>query len=273
VVPGLDLTLAPLGFLELDPPTFVSVAGAAAFRSVGLRVAPAVPGGIHHPLATGGAELRETALRLGDTGVGVLQVELVSLHRASDLARMRPLLETGAALGATRVVACGDDPDLSATAARLAELADLAAEYGIAVDLEFMPFRALASLEQALAVVAAAGRDDVVVMVDALHLARSGGTPAEVAAADPRRLAVLQLCDAPRDAPPAELLADEARCGRLLPGDGELSLAALVAAMPPAALFAAEVPLAGTGWTPLERARAAHAATARLVTQAAQWPA
>lgn len=267
-----DLTLAPLGFLELDPPALVAVAGEAGFRSVTLRVAPAVPGGISYPLAPGSAELRETEARLRSTGVDVLQVELISLHCDTDVPGLRPLLESGAAVGATRVVAAGDDPDAAVMATRLAELADLAADYGIAVDVEFMPFRALATLGQAVALVAAAGRDDVAVMVDALHLARSGGSPEDVAATDPRRLAVLQVCDAPRAAPGPNMLAREAREGRLLPGDGELPLDALVAAMPPGALFAGEVPLAGSTLTPLERARAIHDATSRLVERRAQRP-
>jgi sugar phosphate isomerase/epimerase len=272
-VHGAGLTLAPLGFLELDPPALVSVAHAAGFSFVALRVAPAVPGGIHYPLSTGSAEQRETAARLDGSGVGVLQVELVSLHRSVDVRACRPLLETGASLGATRVVACGDDSDPSAVATRLGELAGLAAEYAIAVDVEFMPFRELAALEQALAVVAAAGEKNVAVMVDALHLARSGGTPADVAAADPAHLAVLQICDAPLAAPAPGLLAAEARGARLLPGDGALPLAGLVDAMPKGTLFAAEVPLAGDCRPPLERARAMYEATAAVIGRATQRPA
>ena len=268
------LTLAPLGFLELDPPALISVAAEVGFASVTLRLAPAVPGGAHYPLAPGSPELRRVLTRAHDTGMGILQVELIALDRATDVSAHRPMLEAGAALGATRLVVAGDDPDLSVVAARLAEVADLAAEYGLTVDLEFMPFRALATLGQALAAVSAAGRDNVAVMVDALHLARSGGVPADIAAADPRRLAVLQLCDAPLVAPARPLLADEARGRRLLPGQGELPLAALLAAMPPDALLACEVPLAAASAPPAarDRARAVFEATARLLTPHGQRP-
>jgi sugar phosphate isomerase/epimerase len=266
-----DLTLAPLGFLELDPPALLSVAGEAGFGSVSLRTAPAVPGGMHHPLGAGSPELRQTLARMRATGVGVLQIELIALDRTTDVPGARPMLEAGAALGATRIVVTGDDPDPSVVAARLAEIADLAREYGIAVDLEFMPFRAIAGLEEAVAAAEAAGRDNVAVMIDALHLARSGGAPADVAATEPGRLAVLQLCDAPLAAPAPHLLADEAREGRLLPGHGGLPLRELLAAMPAGALLACEVPLAGghTGHAPLERARALHTATVALLEELA----
>jgi sugar phosphate isomerase/epimerase len=266
------LALAPLGFLELDPPTLISVAGAAGFRFVTLRTAPAVPGGVHYPLWPGSSELREAAARLDDTGVAVLQVELVSLHRETDVPGVRPLLESGAELGATRVVVSGDDADLSVVSARLAEVAELAAEYEITVDVEFMPFRELGTLGRALDVVAAAGRDGVAVMVDALHLARSGGGPADVASADPRRLRVLQICDAPLAAPAPELLATEAREGRLLPGAGALPLDALLTAMPDDAVWAGEVPMSGSRLSPFERAQAIFEATARLVERRRQRP-
>jgi sugar phosphate isomerase/epimerase len=259
------LTLAPLGFLELDPPTLVATAAKAGFASVALRLAPAVPGGIHYPLRPGSRALRETLARVGETGVHVLQVELVVLTRDTDVPALRPLLEAASELGATRLGANGDDDD-AFVAERLAELADLAAEHGLSVDVEFMPFRRLATLPQAVAIVAEVGRDDVAVMVDALHLARSDGTPADVATVDPERLCVLQLCDAAARAPAPERLAHEAREERLLPGAGELPLQALVEAMPRDALLAVEAPTRdGSAMPATERARAAHAAAVAVL--------
>lgn len=268
------LTLAPLGFLELEPPTLLAVAAAAGFASVALRTAPAVPGGRHHPLRAGSGDLRRATEEMRRSGVTVLQVELIVLDRSTDVASHRPMLEAGAALGAERLVVNGDDPDPAVVVAKLAEVAELAAEHGMTVDVEFMPFRALATLEQASAAVAAAGHDNVAVMVDSLHLARSGGAPADIAAADPRRLAVLQLSDAPLAPPPAHLLADEAREGRLLPGAGELPLEELVLAMPPTALVGAEVPMRGAAAarSPLERAAAIFRATAEVLERAAPAP-
>lgn len=256
------LTLAPLGFLELDPPALLVAAGAAGFTSVGLRVAPAVPGGVHYPLPAGSRALAETLARMEETGLSVLQVELVELARGTNVEAVRPLLETAAAIGASRVVATGDDED-AVVAERLGELAVLAAEHGLAVDLEFMRFRALGSLPQALGVVEASGQDNVAVVVDALHLARSGGTPADVGAADPGRLAVLQLSDAPALAPAD--LAVEAREDRLLPGEGALPLRELVAALPAHGMLAVEVPTRSGAALPPERRAQAGAAAVRTL--------
>ena len=68
----------------------------------------------------------------------------------------------------------------------------------------------------------------------ALHLARSGGTPEDLIGLEPRLLPYLQIADAlaePVD-PSLAGLREEALHGRLLPGEGDLPLAALVAAVP-----------------------------------------
>ncbi len=79
-------------------------------------------------------------------------------------------------------------------------------------------------------VVTRANHPNAHILVDALHVFRSGTPPQEFAALDPALLGPLQLCDAPAT-PPADLIA-EARTRRLLPGAGELALPALIDALP-----------------------------------------
>jgi len=261
-----ELSLAALGFLELAPPELIDVAAASGFSSVSLRTWAAVPGGPEYPLLEGSSAGRETRARMDATGVGILQIELVALARGVAIDRYLPSLEGGAALGAERVVACGDDDDPAVLADRLATLCDVAADLGMSVDVEFMPFRPLATFQQALDLVDRVGRPNAHVMVDALHLYRSGGAAAAVAAAPSRRIGVCQLCDAPRVAPPYEQLASEARERRLPPGSGELPLGDLVAALPVDTPLAAEVPNERlfAGLPPVERARVAFRSTASM---------
>jgi sugar phosphate isomerase/epimerase len=237
--------LAPLGFLDLPPPQLIALAAEAGFASVNLRTAPAVPGGAAFPMRAGDDLVRACRRRLADTGISVRTIEQVGLGRTTNVASLRHLLEAGAELGASRVLCSGDDPDLSLLADRFAEVCRLAGQFGMAVDLEFMPFRALKTLTDAAAVVAASGAENGWVCLDALHLFRSGGSIASLSAVDPARLGPLQLCDAPREAPDANGLAEEARQRRLLPGRGELALAELVAAYPDGRPIDAEIPMMG----------------------------
>jgi hypothetical protein len=74
----------------------------------------------------------------------------------------------------------------------------------------------------------------------------------------------------PGDAP---ALIREARTGRLLPGEGVLPLAELVAALPAGAPLAIEAPCRSTAELPaLERATRAHGALAALLERAQKGP-
>lgn len=266
--PTVELGLSALGFLELAPPELVEVAASAGFTSVSVRVRAAVAGGAEHPLIAGSPLSRATLARVRETGVDVRHVELLSLG-SRETEQYRPLLEGAAAVGARRVVVTGDHPDLQLVADRLASLCGAAAELGFVVDLEFMPFRPVATLAQAVEVVTLAACDNARVLVDALHLARSGGTVADVATVPRFALGACHLCDAPVAAPPSDELATEARAGRLPPGAGGLPLAKLVAALPEGTPFVAEVPLDERydGLSARERALLIQRATASVLAR------
>jgi sugar phosphate isomerase/epimerase len=235
--------LAPLGFLEVPPPDLIALAAAAGFASVSLRLRAAVPGGPAFPMRTGDDLMRACRRRIAETGIQVLAIEQVGLDRATSVPALRAMLEAGAELGATRLVCSGDAPDFAVVVDRFGELCLLAEEFNMAVDLEFMPFRAVKTLEDAVAVVAAAARKNGRVCLDALHLFRSGGRVGSLSAVDASCLGALQLSDAPPTPPPAAALAEEAREQRMLPGHGALPLAELLAAYPADRPYVAEIPL------------------------------
>jgi sugar phosphate isomerase/epimerase len=239
------LSLAHLSELDLPPDALAEVAARAGFASIGIRTIPAVPGGAAYPLDTVAARaaLRR---RLRDTGVSVLYIEMIALAPGLRPADHHAALEIGAELGATRLAVSGNDTDRALLADQFATLCDLARPLGISVDLEFMPFRAVATLADALGVVEAADRPNGHVLVDALHVFRSRTPLAEIAATAARRIGTVQLCDAPAIAPTgAEALATEARTARMLPGQGGLDLRALIAALPDGIPLGLEIPLAG----------------------------
>jgi sugar phosphate isomerase/epimerase len=267
------LSLAHLSELEVPPAALAGMAAAAGFASIGVRAMPAMSGGLCYPLHEPGprAALRRA---LAEAGIGLLCIELIPLDRATDPDAFRPAIEAGAELGAGRVVVTGDDPDPGIVAQKMAALCDIAAPLGMAVDIEFMPFRAVAGLADALGVVARVRRPNAHVLVDALHVFRSRSDLALLARTPPPLIGGLQLCDAAAVAPEgAAELAEEARMRRLLPGDGALDLRALIAALPAAAPLGIEVPLAGRfpSMHPAERlatlARAARTYLRRAVAR------
>ncbi|MGE8059653.1 sugar phosphate isomerase/epimerase family protein [Pseudomonas sp. NPDC089547] len=239
------LGVAHLTALELPPSVLVRQARCAGFSAVGLRLHPVMPGALGYPVAAGSQAMRELRAVLAGEGVRVTDIEFVSLTPQTRVADYQALLAAGAELGAASLTVSGDDDDVARLTGNFAALCEMAHGHGLRVDLEFMRWRPVATLQQACAVVTGAGQHNGGVLVDALHLFRSGGQVADIAAINPHLLRAVQLCDAPLLAPAHELIIPEAREGRLLPGQGQLPLAALLAALPGDVCISVEVPSAG----------------------------
>jgi sugar phosphate isomerase/epimerase len=78
------------------------------------------------------------------------------------------------------------------------------------VVLEFLPYTHIRTLKEACEIVREIAISDAGILVDALHLNRSGGTPADIAACDPALFPCFHICDAPATPPPADPLRAEA---------------------------------------------------------------
>lgn len=247
------LSFSHLTNLSSAPPDLIDVVADAGFASTGIRLSPAVVGGAAYPLAANSPGLAATLARMAARRVRVLDIEVFRVDGYTDIQHFAPPLEAGAELGATRVCVNGEDPDLNRFTDNWGRLCELAAGYGMAVDLEFMVWRPIRTFQIAAQVVRSAGCANGKVLVDALHLFRSGGQVADIQAADPELIGALQLCDAPLVGPdpndtPAILA--EARAGRLPPLEGGLPLLDLVRAVPAHTPVSLEVPMAPSGRFP-----------------------
>ena len=240
------LGVAHLTALELAPNALVREAARVGFSSVGLRLHPAMAGGIAYPLLPGSQALQQLKTMLDAEGVVVNEIEFVELKPDIDVPGLASLLESGAQLGARCLTVSGDDPVHSRLTDNFAAVCELAAGYGLRVDLEFMRWRHIANLHQAVALVETAGQANGGVLIDALHLFRSGGDAAAVAQLDRRYIHGVQWCDAPAQAPTEEGIIREAREGRLAAGQGQLPLAGLLNVLAPQVHWSVEVPCPAT---------------------------
>jgi sugar phosphate isomerase/epimerase len=109
----------------------------------------------------------------------------------------------------------------------LAELADIAAPYGVTLALEPVTFTPLRTLSQGLEVLNAAGRPNVGLCLDTFHLWTAGSPWEEVAKVDPSLIVVAHISDVtPRQ---GEMWSDADR--DVLPGDGILPVQEGIAAI------------------------------------------
>ncbi len=273
------VSLSHLTVIELTPPDVVSVAAEAGFRHIGLRLSPAVPGEPQPPVIGNTPMMRETLTRLAVTGVLVFDFEILRLTQNTDVCDFLPVLESGARLGARNVVVAGDDSDESLVTDQFAALCDIGQQFGLKMNLEFMPWTGVKTLSQAVRIVKAAGQSNGRVLIDPIHLDRSKGTLKEVSAVPRDLLAYAQICDALAKRPPDyETMIFQARNERLFPGHGDLDLLGLLRALPPDLPLSLEVPTRklAQDFDPVERARLALGGIRSLMRNLEQadetWP-
>ena len=218
-----------------SPPAAVRVAAATGYDCVGLRLWPNAPGAPQQVMLCDAVVLRETEAVCRDTGVGVLDLEIIRMGEAFDPHLYRPLFEAGAALGARAVLVVGDDADPARLADSYARLCAAMGPYGLTADLEFIPWTAVPDARSALALFEAAGQPaNAGILVDALHVGRSHTTLDDIRAIPRRLLHYAQICDAEAGTHfNTEQLIHTARRERLLPGEGNIDLQGLFAALPP----------------------------------------
>lgn len=230
---AIELGIAHLPLLAYGPPELFEVAAKAGYRRVGLRMHSAAPGTTVYPVTHRDVPALRAAARAA--GVEIFDAEFISMTRDLDVGGLDAWMAIAAELGARRVNcgASGDDPDVERNVERFAALCDVAARHGLSVDLEFMRWRKpIASIGDAVDIVTRAARPNGHILVDLLHVVRSGGTAADLARVPARLIGHVQLSDAPRAQPPEAGIIAEAREGRLPPGEGELPLVELMNALP-----------------------------------------
>jgi sugar phosphate isomerase/epimerase len=107
---------------------------------------------------------------------------------------------------------------LEVLAAALRDLCRRAAPHGLTIGIEFFPESGIPDLPFAQSLIRACGEPNVGVVLDLLHLDRSGGTVGDIHGLPANSIVNVQLSDRPRTAGVVPF------GDRLLPGDGDVPL-------------------------------------------------
>ena len=248
-----QIGLAALTVLELPHLEQISVAAQAGYSHVGLRLIPVAGQPFQHAF-----DAAEVEKRLADTGVRVLDIEVFRLAPQTKVADFEPTMATAARLRATDLLVHGADPLESRLVENWGALCELAARYGLAANLEPMPWVEVSTVAKARRIIELAGRRNAAVLPDAIHFFREANSLDELADTKTR---YVQLCDAHAEKPAdMDEIIRQARSDRLFPGDGGLDLKGLLRALPAGIPISLEIPVSEK-MAPLERARRALAAT------------
>ncbi|MFF4600935.1 sugar phosphate isomerase/epimerase family protein [Amycolatopsis sp. NPDC001319] len=202
---SLDLACSANTLRHADLATRVEVAAAAGFTAIGLR-------------------LGDCDDRLPDLLVAH-GLRLLELEHTWDWTAPSPAPEEAALFRIADAVGCRQLNVPMFTAHRVADLAepfgrlcDRAAEHGLRVGFEFIPYSHVRTLGEAWEIVDAAARPNGGLILDLWHWFRSGAGAADVFSVPAEAVTSVQLSDV-RPVASADLTT-EGRHHRLLPGQG-----------------------------------------------------
>lgn len=250
---------------EFGPESTIDAAARAGFDAVGLWVEVA---DWTHGTTT---SVRRC---LADTGLPVIDVEVIWIKPGPSNSAHKHILDIGAEVGARNALVVSSDPDVGATTAKFAELCEHGRRLDIRVALEFGLFTDVKTVDAALSIVKAVTDPAAAVLIDPLHLTRSGGTAADVARVPRHLISYAQFCDAPAEGPDLndpDAIIREAVDERLQVGEGELPLGDILDALPnglPLSIELRSKPLRDAYPNPVERAQVTLAATRRFLKAA-----
>jgi sugar phosphate isomerase/epimerase len=111
---------------------------------------------------------------------------------------------------------------------------------GVELVYEYSPSRGFRRLDDVVAAIERCGHSHLKLCIDFMHFFRGGHTVGDIARFDARLFGYIQFCDAPLRG--EKNYFNEALTQRAIPGEGELPVRALLAALPRDIPVSLEVP-------------------------------
>lgn len=264
------LGIGMLSVFGLPPIELVDLAAELGCRyvSVAVQGMPLVPLGYPRFSLKDDGGLRKNLLAaMGDRGVSISLGDGFLVLPGADVSALCGDLDVLAELGVPRINVVSVDADLPRTLDQFAALTELAAQRNIDTVVEPVPGLTIGDLSAALAAKEYVGRSEFRLLIDTMHLVRSGSDAADLAAIDADHIGYAQLNDTTLR-PRMDNYLEEAMFERMVPGAGELPLHDLLSALPGDIVLEIEVPrrsLALAGMSPTDRLRPCVEAARRLL--------
>jgi sugar phosphate isomerase/epimerase len=243
----ISLSIDFISVFGLPPVQFVELAAELACQHISIALTPMPANPHRYPvwsLREDSALRRDTVAALQHHGVTIELGEGFLVRPGAQVRDAAADLDRMKELGVSRVNILSLEPDPNRALEQLTTFADMAFARDLRATLEFLPGLPIGDLDAAVAAVHAVERPNFQLLLDAMHVFRSGAQVAQIAALDPALIGYVQLCDAPWISHSASY-ADEARYERLPPGEGELPLLDFVSVVPRDVIVGLEIPMLG----------------------------
>lgn len=229
-----QFSLAHLTALHCSPPQLIEIASRAGYEFVGLRP---IPVGARneplHPFATDHALFARTKAALAATGVRLLDIEVARIVKEAKPQDYLPAIAAAAQLGGKHVLSSAWCDDLPYIRDFFAELCGLTQQFGLTVDLEFVTWSGIRTLDEAADLVRASQCDNAGIVIDTLHFDRCHADLSVLGSLPREWFRFVQICDAPaKYSTEREELIRIGRDARLYLGEGGIDVAGILRRLP-----------------------------------------
>lgn len=181
------------------------------------------------------------------TGLPLMDIELARIADGIDVLSYEKDISRAAELGTKYIISSVWTENRDFALHELKKLCNLAARYHLLVNLEFMSFSGIRTLEEARNVIRETGCSNLRLMIDCLHAHRAGVTQAMLEDIPQNEFGFVHLCDGPAWIPPVDHpdMTGVARSGRLYVGEGDVDLAGLLKGAGEVPYYSIELPNSG----------------------------
>ncbi|HOO86628.1 MAG TPA: sugar phosphate isomerase/epimerase [Synergistales bacterium] len=229
-----QFSLAQLTVLKTSPAEISRIAADCGYDYVSMRqIYMGLPEEPDYDLSKNKKLMAETKAVFADTGIKLLDIELARIFDGMDVKKYEPAMTTAVELGGKHVLSSIWTLDREYAIERFAELCDLAAQYGLTVELEYVPIAGVRTLGGAVDVLRKVNRKNAGLMIDIHHFHRAQDDPAELAKLPEEWFRFAHLCDAPAEIPSEQTeMVRILREARSYVGEGGIDIAPILNAMP-----------------------------------------
>lgn len=229
-----EFSLAQLTVLKTSPLELAKIAERCGYDYVSLRqIYMGVEGEVVCDLRKDKAMKKELKNFLNNTELKVLDIELARIFDGVNIKDYEPAMETCRELGGKHILSSIWTDDNEYYTEEFIKLCNLAKQYDLTVDLEYVPIAGVKNLDEAIRLLEQANCGNAGLMIDMHHLHRAGDNPDRLLSVPKEWFHFAHLCDASSEIPKdQDELIRIMRESRDYVGEGGINIAQILNNMP-----------------------------------------
>ena len=229
-----EFSLAQLTILNASPVEMASIAFETGYDYFSMRqIYIGLPEEPDFDLSKNKRLFSETRAIMAHTGIRLLDVELARIVDHVDPSSYEPAFATCAELGGKSVLSSIWTDNKVIQIEHFAKVCDLAKQYDLTVELEYVPIASVKNLAAALNVLSLVNRSNAGILIDIHHFHRAGDTVKALTQVPKELFHMLHLCDAPAKIPSdPEEMRRIMREAREYPGEGGIDIKSILSVIP-----------------------------------------